>query len=130
MMVLQVNLPEGGHLGSKTFYFTAPHRLKKDKLLHLIPGESDLLHYCFLSHVAPDYAPAGKDLIQVTSLKLDLEPAEALRLLAEYEDIQGMRFLKAYSIPRSLAKVGFFHALAQTARSKGYILAGDYCEMP
>jgi len=128
--LLEVNLDDSVHLCSKTFYFSAPAREVKDKLLHLIPGESKLLHYCFLSHVAPDYAPKGKDLIQVTSLDLSLEPEEALRILADYENVKGLKFLRAYSIPRSLAKVGSFDALKLIAESKGFILAGDYCEMP
>ena len=128
--LMHVALPESVHLGSKTFYFSSPVREVQDTLLHLIPGGANLLHYCFLSHVAADYAPKGKDLIQATSLDLGLEPEEALRLLAEYEDVQGLKFLKAYAIPRSLAKVGAFDALKQTAASKGFILAGDYCEMP
>lgn len=128
--LLQVDLPESTHLGSKTFYFSSPVREVKDKLLHLIPGESKLLHYCFLSHVASDYAPKGKDLIQVTSLDQNLEADEVLRSLAEYENVKGFKFLKAYSIPRSLAKVGSFDALKGAAAAQGFILAGDYCEMP
>jgi phytoene dehydrogenase-like protein len=128
--LLEVNLDDSVHLGSKTFYFSSPAREVKDKLLHLIPGESKLLHYCFLSHVATNYAPKGNDLIQVTTLDLTLEPEEALRLLSEYEDVKKLKLLKAYAIPRSLAKVGSFDALKLTAESKGFILAGDYCEMP
>ena len=98
--------------------------------MHLIPGESKLLHYCFLSHVAPNYAPKGKDLIQVTSLDLSLEAEEALSLLASYEDVKGMKLLKAFIIPRSLAKVGVLESLKHAADARGFILAGDYCEMP
>ncbi|MDT8887060.1 protoporphyrinogen/coproporphyrinogen oxidase [Aquirufa regiilacus] len=128
--LLQVDLPDFVHLGSKTFYFSSPARQVKDKLLHLIPGESKLLHYCFLSHVAPNYAPKGKDLIQVTSLDLSLEAEEALSLLASYEDVKGMKLLKAFIIPRSLSKVGVFDSLKHAADARGFILAGDYCEMP
>jgi protoporphyrinogen oxidase len=128
--LLKVELPASIHLGSKTFYFSVPKRALKDKLLHLIPGESPLLHYCFLSHVAPHYAPKGKDLIQVTSLDLSLEADEVLGLLAAYEDVKGMKILKAFSIPRSLAKVGVFDSIKLAAEAQGYILAGDYMEMP
>ena len=127
---LHVDLPDSVHLGSKTFYFSSPVRKVTDKLLHLIPGESRLLHYCFLSHVAPTYAPKGKDLLQVTSLDTSLEAEEALRLLATYEDVKGMKLLKAFAIPRSLAKVGSFDSLKHAAEARGFILAGDYCEMP
>jgi hypothetical protein len=118
------------HLGSKTFYFSLPARNLKDKLLHLIPGDSKLLHYCFLSHVAPSYAPAGMDLIQVTSLDLNLLEDEVLTLLADYEEVSQFQFLKAYTIPRSLARFGAFDVMKQVAQSKGFLLAGDYCEMP
>lgn len=128
--LLHVDLQDSVHLGSKTFYFSSPVREVTDKLLHLIPGESKLLHYCFLSHVAPNYAPKGKDLIQVTSLDLSLEAEEALSLLASYEDVKGMKLLKAFIIPRSLAKVGSFDSLKHAADARGFILAGDYCEMP
>lgn len=127
---LQVDLTDSVHLGSKTFYFSVPPRKEHDKLLHLIPGESKLLHYCFLSRVAPTYAPAGRELLQVTSLDLALNEMEVLNLLAEYEDVSGYAFLRAYTIPRSLAKLGSFEALKHAAQAKGIVLAGDYCEMP
>jgi protoporphyrinogen oxidase len=127
---LQVDLTDSVHLGSKTFYFSVPPRKEHDKLLHLIPGESKLLHYCFLSQVAPTYAPAEKELLQVTSLDLALNEMEVLNLLAEYEDVSGYAFLRAYTIPRSLAKLGSFEALKHAAQAKGIVLAGDYCEMP
>jgi phytoene dehydrogenase-like protein len=128
--LIQVELTDEVHLGSKTFYFSAPAQQMKDKLLHLIPGDAKLLHYCFLSHVVPSYAPAGKDLIQVTSLDLNLEADEVLAMLAEYEDVSQFSFLKSYAIPRSLARFGAFEVLKRAALAKGIILAGDYCEMP
>lgn len=128
--LLHVELPDSVHLGAKTFYFSVPLRKDQDKLLHLIPGESKLLHYCFLSQVAPTYAPAEKELLQVTSLDLALNEMEVLNLLAEYEDVSGYAFLRAYTIPRSLAKLGSFEALKHAAQAKGIVLAGDYCEMP
>ncbi len=128
--LIHVDLADEVHLGSKTFYFSAPAKLMKDRLLHLIPGDAKLLHYCFLSHVAPSYAPAGKDLIQVTSLDLNLAADEVLALLAEYEDVSQFTFLKSYTIPRSLARFGAFEVLKRAAQAKGILLAGDYCEMP
>ena len=128
--LIGVDLDDEVHLGSKTFYFSAPTRDLKDKLLHLIPGDSKLLHYCFLSHVAPSYAPEGIDLIQVTSLDLNLSADEVLTLLADYEEVSQFQFLNAYTIPRSLARFGAFDVMMQVAQSKGILLAGDYCEMP
>lgn len=128
--LLLVELSDSVYLGSKTFYFSVPLRKEQDKLLHLISGESKLLHYCFLSQVAPTYAPAGKELLQVTSLDLSLHENEVLDLLAEYEDVSGYAFLRAYEIPRSLAKAGSFEAIEHASKKKGVILAGDYCEMP
>lgn len=89
-----------------------------------------MLHYCFLSQIAPTYAPAGKELLQVTSLDLALNEKELLSLLAEYEDVSGYSFLRAYSIPYSLAKFASFDAVRRAAESKKIVLAGDYCEMP
>jgi phytoene dehydrogenase-like protein len=71
--LLQVDLGDSVHLGAKTFYFSVPIHKVKDKLLHLIPGESKLLHYCFLSHVAPSYAPDDRGLLQATSLDVTLD---------------------------------------------------------
>lgn len=128
--LLHVDLPESVHLGCKTFYFAAPARTEQDRLLHLMPPGNKLMHYCFLSHVAKSYAPADKDLIQVTSLDLNLEPKEVIELLNEFESVEDFTFLKAYTIPRSLAKSGVFDALKAAAQAQGFILAGDYCEMP
>jgi hypothetical protein len=128
--LLHVDLPDSVHLGCKTFYFAAPARTEQDRLLHLMPPGNKLMHYCFLSHVAKSYAPAGKDLIQVTSLDLNLEPTEVIQLMKEYESVEDITFLKAYTLPRSLAKSGVFDALKAAAQAKGFILAGDYCEMP
>jgi len=128
--LLHVDLPDSVHLGAKTFYFSVPLRKEKDKLLHLIPGDSKLLHYCFLSQIAPTYAPEGKELLQVTSLDVLLNEDEVLNMLAEYEDVTGYTFLRAYEIPRSLVKMGSFEALKHAAQAKRIILAGDYCEMP
>jgi phytoene dehydrogenase-like protein len=128
--ILEVDVSDSVHLGAKTFYFSAPKRTLSDGLLHLIPGESKLLHYCILSHVAPSYAPNGKELIQVTSLDLSLEAEEALGLLAAYEDVKDLKFLKSFTIPKSLARVGAFDSLKLAAEARGFILAGDYCEMP
>lgn len=128
--LLQVDLPESVHFGCKTFYFAAPARTEQDRLLHLMPPDNKLMHYCFLSHVAKSYAPAGKDLIQVTSLDLNLEPKEVIEFMREYVSVEDFIFLKAYTIPRALAKSGVFDALKAAAKAQGFVLAGDYCEMP
>jgi protoporphyrinogen oxidase len=128
--LLQVQLPESVHLGSKTFYFALPARVIKDKLLHLLPADSGLLHYCFLSHITPSYSPEGQDLVQVTSLNLSLDFADALRLLADFEDVADFKFLRAYAIPKSLTRMNAFDGIRLAAQKHGIVLAGDYCEMP
>ncbi len=128
--LLQVDLGDSVHLGAKTFYFSVPIHKVKDKLLHLIPGESKLLHYCFLSHVAPSYAPDDRGLLQATSLDVTLDEKVMLGLLEAFEDVTDFQFLRAYAIPRGLLKVGSFELLNHVAQSHGIYLAGDYCEMP
>lgn len=128
--LLQVQLPKTTHLGSKTFYFAVSARASIDKLLHLLPANSGLLHYCFLSHIAPSYAPEGKDLVQVTTLNLGLDFADVLRSLADFEDVADFQFLRAYAIPKSLTRVGTFDELLLAAKRRGIVLIGDYCEMP
>ncbi len=128
--LLGVHLPQEAHLGVKTFYFSAPARETKSKLLRLLPSESGLLHYSFLSHVAPSYAPEGFDLIEVSTLDLTISEKEVLESLANYEMVDGFRFIKSYELAQSLPKTNFYSALQQTADSNGYLLAGDYTLMP
>ena len=128
--LLQVNLPNESHLGVKTFYFSVPARNEKSPLLRLLPATSGLLHYTFLSHVAPTYAPAGFDLVEVSTLDLSLTETDVLRVLSDFEKVEDFRFLKAYTIAQSLPKTGIYEELKQQAHAKGYTLAGDYCEMP
>ena len=128
--LLDIKLPQEAHLGVKTFYFSAPARETKSKLLRLLPSESGLLHYCFLSHISPSYAPEGFDLIQVSTLDLAISEKEVLESLANYEMVDGFRMIKSYEIAQSLPKTGFYAALQQAAEAKGFLLAGDYTQMP
>ena len=128
--LLAIDLPKEAHLGVKTFYFSAPARKTKSKLLRLLPRESGLLHYSFLSHVVPSYAPEGFDLIEVSTLDLTISEKEVLESLANYEMVDGFRMIKSYEIAQSLPKTGFYSALQQAAESRGYLLAGDYTQMP
>ena len=128
--LLEVDLPKEAHLGVKTFYFSAPTRETKSKLLRLLPSDSGLLHYSFLSHVAPSYAPEGFDLIEVSTLDLTISEKEVLESLANYEMVEGFRFIKSYEIAQSLPKTGFYAALQQAAEASGFLLAGDYTQMP
>lgn len=128
--LLGINLPREAHLGVKTFYFSAPARESKSQLLRLLPSESGLLHYSFLSHVAPSYAPEGFDLIEVSTLNLQMTEEEVIHSLSTYEKVGDFRFLKSYEINQSLPKTGFYSDLKQMAERKGYVLAGDYTLMP
>jgi hypothetical protein len=53
-----------------------------------------------------------------------------LESLANYEMVDGFRLIKSYEIAQSLPKTGFYSALQQAAESRGYLLAGDYTQMP
>ncbi len=128
--LLGLKLSAEALLGVKTFYFSAPARAVKRKLLHLLPAESGLLHYCFLSHIAPSYAPEGYDLLEVSTLDLNVCHQEVLESLANYEEVGDLHFLKAYTIPQSLPLSGYYSELQAVAEAKGYILAGDYTVLP
>ncbi|MDF0694238.1 NAD(P)/FAD-dependent oxidoreductase [Aquirufa ecclesiirivi] len=132
--LLDIPLAKGAILQSKTFYFSADSFPNDGKLLHLLPKseESNILHFACLSQVNPSYAPAGKELISVTTLKTDITENEVLKELGQYlgQEKLNWKFLKAYSIPESLSKQGFWKFIKQKAHKKGIILTGDYTQYP
>ncbi|MDF5689344.1 NAD(P)/FAD-dependent oxidoreductase [Aquirufa aurantiipilula] len=132
--LLDIPLAKGAILQSKTFYFSADTFPNDGKLLHLVPksDESNILHYACLSKVNPNLAPAGKELISVTTLKTDMTEKEVLQELKQYvgQEKLNWKFLKAYSIPESLSKQGFWKFIKQKAHKKGIILTGDYTQYP
>ncbi|MFL0161513.1 NAD(P)/FAD-dependent oxidoreductase [Aquirufa salirivi] len=132
--LLDIPLAKGAILQSKTFYFSADSFPNEGKLLHLVPkGEgSNILHFACLSKVNPKWAPAGKELISVTTLKTEITENEVLKELGQYvgQEKLNWKFLKAYSIPESLPKQGFWKFIKQKAHKKGIILTGDYTQYP
>ncbi|MHA8101681.1 protoporphyrinogen/coproporphyrinogen oxidase [Aquirufa nivalisilvae] len=132
--LLDIPLAKGAILQSKTFYFSADDFPNEGKLLHLVPKseESNILHFVCLSKVNPSYAPEGKELISVTTLKTDISEKEVLVELGHYlgKEKLNWKFLKSYSIPESLSKQGFWKFVKQKANKKGVILTGDYTQYP
>ncbi|TBH70820.1 protoporphyrinogen/coproporphyrinogen oxidase [Aquirufa nivalisilvae] len=132
--LLDIPLAKGAILQSKTFYFSADDFPNDGKLLHLVPKseESNILHFVCLSKVNPSYAPEGKELISVTTLKTDISEKEVLVELGHYlgKEKLNWKFLKSYSIPESLSKQGFWKFVKQKANKKGVILTGDYTQYP
>ncbi|MHA8060240.1 FAD-dependent oxidoreductase [Aquirufa beregesia] len=132
--LLDIPLAKGAILQSKTFYFSADTFPNEGKLLHLVPktDESNILHFACLSKVNPYYAPVGKELISVTTLKTDISEKEVLKELSQYlgQEKLNWDFLKAYSIPESLSKQGFWKFIKQKAHKKSIILTGDYTQYP
>ncbi len=129
--LLGVSLEKGAFWSTKTFYFQAPASADKKSMLHLVPN-SRVLHYAYLNHVQPSYAPKGKDLISVTTLDVAMQSADVLAELTPFvgPSIQKWAFLKEYFLPEALPVVGAFDELKQKAAEAGIVLAGDFTGFP
>ena len=132
--LLKIDFPPQGHFGSKTFYFSMDKKLETSlPLIHLMPlHSSPLLHFSCLSQVNPALAPEGKHLMSATSLQMDLADKEVAEELARVLDLSpnDFIFLKSFSIPHSLYKLGCFAEVCQKAEAKNIMLAGDYTLFP
>ena len=132
--LLKIDFPLQAHFGSKTFYFSMDKKLETPlPLIHLMPlHSSPLLHFSCLSQVNPALAPEGKHLISATSLQMDLADKEVAEELARVLDLSpnDFIFLKSFSIPHSLYKLGCFAEVCQKAEAKNIMLAGDYTLFP
>ncbi len=129
--LLGVSLEKGAFWSTKTLYFQAPASADKKSMLHLVPN-SRVLHYAYLNHVQPSYAPKGKDLISVTTLDVAMQSADVLAELTPFvgPSIQKWAFLKEYFLPEALPVVDAFDELKQKAAEAGIVLAGDFTGFP
>lgn len=129
--LLGVSLEKGAFWGTKTLYFQAPTDVDRKQMLHLVPDRR-VLHYAYLNHVQPSYAPKGKDLISVTTLDVSMQSADVLAELAPFvgPSIRKWAFLKEYLLPEALPLVGAFDELKQKAAEAGIVLAGDFTGFP
>lgn len=129
--LLGVSLEKGAFWSTKTLYFQAPASVGIKPMLHLVPN-SRVLHYAYLNHVQPTYAPKGKDLISVTTLDVAMQAADVLAELTPFvgPSIRKWAFLKEYLLPEALPVVGAFDELKQKAAEAGVILAGDFTGFP
>jgi phytoene dehydrogenase-like protein len=129
--LLGVSLEKGAFWSTKTLYFQAPTDVDRKQMLHLVPN-SRVLHYAYLNHVQPSYAPKGKDLISVTTLDVSMQSADVLAELAPFvgPSIQKWAFLKEYLLPEALPVVGAFDELKQKAAEASIVLAGDFTGFP
>lgn len=132
--LLKIDFPQNAHFASKTFYFSLDKHLDTSlPLIHLMPmNVSSVLHFSCLSQVNPSLAPEGKQLISATSFQLAISQKEVARELARVLDLRptDFIFLKSFSIPYSLFKVGCFNEVWQKAEAENIILAGDYTHFP
>ena len=132
--LLKINFPPQANFGSKTFYFSMDKKLETPlPLIHLMPlHSSPLLHFSCLSQVNPALAPEGKHLMSATSLQMDLTDKEVAEELARVLDLSpnDFIFLKSFSIPHSLYKLGCFAEVCQKAEKENIMLAGDYTLFP
>jgi protoporphyrinogen oxidase len=132
--LLNIDFPENAHFSSKTFYFSLDRNLETLlPLIHLMPlNSSPMLHFSCVSQVNPLLAPEGKHLISATSLHKEVSDVEIAIELAKVLGLSqaDFTFLKSFSIPYSLFKVGCFTEVFQKAEAKYIILAGDYTIFP
>jgi phytoene dehydrogenase-like protein len=132
--LLKIDFPPEAHFGSKTFYFSMNKNLATSlPLIYLMPlNSSPVLHFSCLSQVNPSLAPEGKHLISATSLQMNLTDLEVVQELARVLGLSttDFIFLKSFSIPHSLFKVGYFNDVCQKAKGENIILAGDYTHFP
>jgi phytoene dehydrogenase-like protein len=91
-----------------------------------------MLHFSCISQVNPLLAPEGKHLISATSLQNEVSDVEIAQELAKVLGLlqTDFTYLKSFSIPHSLFKVGCFTEVCQKAEVKNIILAGDYTIFP
>jgi phosphoenolpyruvate-protein kinase (PTS system EI component) len=91
-----------------------------------------MLHFSCTSQVNPSLAPKGKQLISATSLQKEVSEEEIAKELARVLGLSQTDFtyLKSFSIPHSLFKVGCFKEVCQKAEGENIILAGDYTIFP
>jgi protoporphyrinogen oxidase len=132
--LLNINFPENAHFSSKTFYFSLDRNLETSlPLIHLMPlNSSPMLHFSCISQVNPLLAPERKHLISATSLQKEISDVEIAKELARVLGLSqtDFTFLKSFSIPHSLFKVGCFKEVCQKAEKENIILAGDYTLFP
>jgi phytoene dehydrogenase-like protein len=132
--LLNIDFPENAHFSSKTFYFSLDGNLETLlPLIHLMPlNSSPMLHFSCISQVNPSLAPEGKQLMSATSLQIEVSEEEIAKELARVLGLSqaDFTFLKSFSIPHSLFKVGCFTEVCQKAEAKNIILAGDYTLFP
>ena len=132
--LLNIDFPRQAHFSSKTFYFSMDRKLETSlPLIHLMPlNSSPMLHFSCVSQVNPSLAPEGKHLISATSLQKEISEEEIIHELARVLNLSQTDFtyLKSFSIPYSLFKVGCFTEVSQKAEGKNIILAGDYTLFP
>jgi phytoene dehydrogenase-like protein len=132
--LLKVDFPQNAHFSSKTFYFSMDKNMETLlPLIHLMPlNSSPVLHFSCLSQVNPSLAPEGKHLISATSLDVDVGEKEVAKELARVLGLlpTDFNFLKSFTIPHSLFKVGCFNDVWQKAEAENIILAGDYTQFP
>jgi phytoene dehydrogenase-like protein len=132
--LLNVTFPDHAHFSSKTFYFSLNKCLETSMpLIHLMPlNSSPLLHFSCLSQVNTALAPEGKHLVSATSLQMEISELEIKKELARVLELSqsDFTFLKSFSIPYSLFKVGNFKQLIHKANENKIVLAGDYTQFP
>ena len=116
-------------------YFAAPKSFLGRPMIGLITGQRVINNLVFMEDVSKDYVPAGKSLLSVTVLDMELTDKELIKLVqSELEEISGtkadqFKHLKTYLIPHALPQVGdlkFSIPFTECKVLDQVFLAGDY----
>ncbi|MCC5930088.1 MAG: FAD-dependent oxidoreductase [Cyclobacteriaceae bacterium] len=118
-------------------YFSLDRSFLGEPIIALVPGDEFAINnFCFMSDVSPAYAPEGKALLSVSVNGVYTDEKELVqRVIMELESLagpnalQGLTFLKMYSIARALPvmeDLQFEMQHTATRIQDSIFLAGDY----
>ncbi|TDB59862.1 FAD-dependent oxidoreductase [Arundinibacter roseus] len=119
-------------------YFAADESPLPQKMLILNPNPLSVVHHlCVPTDIAPDYAPAGKSLISVSTQGLDLVREEKLtndirlELTSWFgEQVATWKHLRTYHIPKALVRYEPGQSDESPQVRPGLYRCGDYTAYP
>lgn len=127
--------PEAGPVGGLvTWWFSTPAGMPQDRLLVVDGDRGPVVNTAVVSAAAPEYAPAGRDLVQVTTLagaglSDAAARAEAARLWGT--DVDGWDLLVRHDVVRALPRtVPPLDLRRPAALGDGVLVCGDHRETP
>lgn len=127
-------LPAAPMGGLVTWWFSTPVGMPRDRLLVVDGDRGPVVNTAVVSAAAPSYAPAGRDLVQVTALSATgltdaAARAEGGRLWQT--DASDWDLLVRHDVTRALPRsMPPLHARQQVALGDGRFVCGDHRDTP